>query len=292
MTGLEIMTAALSEVGDLDGRRFTEADVFAWIDTASRKLVGETEILQGGTYRTRVDGDVTTDTDVVVDAIRDFRVGDRIDIIDTSGDREASDKRVTSIAVDTKTLTLASAVTVSDTSFVYMRNDSGLVDLVEDQEEYYVPWSAMRIKQILIKHSDSADYRVLRQMTEQQSALGRAQNAGWPTASQRSTWVQGYIQLSHELLQLFPAPGADITDGMKITFVRRPFPLVNMEDEPELSEDYHQAIVHYVCALMYARDGDQEKAALNMQLFSDEVQRGRRKMGFPSEQPSISPQTR
>jgi len=292
MLGTEIMAQARTIAGDEDGRRFIDPLMFNWIDAGARRLVDETEILQDGIYRTLVDGAKTSSLTVVVDDTQDFKVGDRIDFITAAGVKEATNCRITSITPSTQTLTLAAAVTVGDNSQVWFRNDKGSIDLVASTADYFTPWSAMRIKQVRIKHSSSSSFRVIPQLEQRQTALGRAQNAGWPSSSERATWVQGYIQLGREVIQLYPAPGDAITDGMVVTFVRRPMYLVKAEDEPEFDESYHGALIHWCAAQMFMMDKDAESAQAQMAMFQTYVDMGRKAQGFPADLPSIHPQSR
>jgi len=292
MQAQQIMAQARYMVGDVDGRRFVDPLLFDWIDAGARQLVDQTELLQEGAYQTLVNGIVTAATTVIVDDSKYFRVGDRIDIITALGVKEATNQRIASIAAATNTLTLAAAVTCADNSQVWFRNDKGSIDLVADSTDYFTPWSALRVKQVRIKHSSSSQFRVLPQIEQAQTALGRAQLATWPAGSQRETWVFGYVQLGQEVIQLYPAPGTAITDGLVVTYVRRPMYMITAEDEPDFDDSYHQGLVHFLAMQMYGLDGNADAAGQQAAMFQTYIDRGRRAMGFPTDVPNIRPQAR
>lgn len=292
MTGLQIMSQARTIVGDVEGRRYTDAILFDWLDSGGRLLIDQTELLQDGKYQTTLSAPSVASTSVKVQDVSMFRVGDVIDIISVAGVKEASNKTIASITVSTKTLVLSVAATASSGSYVWFHNDHGFINLVADQTQYDTPASMLRIKQVLIKHAAASSYRVIPQIERPQTTLGRAQNVGWPTGSSRATWVQGYIQVGQSTIELFPAPAEAITNGMQVLFIRCPLRIVTPDDTPEVPTQYHQALVHFLAMQMAGIDGNADLAAQQGAMFQSYIGSGRQAMGFPTDLPHIQPAAR
>jgi hypothetical protein len=292
MTGLEIMSQARTIVGDVEGRRYNDSILFAWLDEAGRLLIDQTELLQDGKYQTTLTADSAASTSVKVADVKLFRAGDVIDIIKADGTKEGMNKTIASITVSTKTLTLTVAVTATSGSRVWFHNDSGLINLVADQAQYDSPSSLLRVKQVLIKHSASSSYRVIPQIERPQTTLPRAQNVGWPTGSERATWVQGYMRVGQDTIELFPAPAEAIVNGLQIMFIRCPLRIVTPDDTPEVPTQFHQGLVRYLAMQMAGNDGNTELAQQQGAMFQSYIASGRQAMGFPGDLPNIQPAAR
>lgn len=77
----------------------------------------------------------------------------------------------------------------------------------------------------------------------------------WDGTTQSKGLPLVYMRFAGKLT-LFPTPDHDLVSAMKIYYNRKPVPVVNPTDVPEIPELYHEAIVNICLSYAYEMDED------------------------------------
>jgi hypothetical protein len=220
------------------------------------------------THVTRVNGGVAGSLTVVVNDVKYLQVGDYLDFVTISGSspsetvtRTASYKRIASIAVATKTLTLGSAITVSNGDYVYFCNELGYITTVADEPIYRMPYRCVELQKVEIKYSATDTYRPLRRSDAKRIGRGQVELWSVPSGSAGTGWPTDWYTLGLKQLGLWPAPSTAVDHGLRLTFARAPFPMLEQNDAPEIDVYYHDAMWAYAAFQLLKRDRDFEGAA-------------------------------
>jgi len=245
-------------------------DAQSLIVRQSKLLISDPLNVMAGTTLevTKVSGSHTATTGITLSSAKYLRVGDRIDFVYISGSspdeatvREASYRRVQSIAYSTGLITLATVATVQDGDSVFWANDMGLINAEADETTYPAPWSSLEMLKVEYKDSASGEYVPLHQTSPRRVGRSQRVNSGLPSGHLASGWPTQWYPLGVRQFGVYPAPDSALTDGFRVTFVRQPRELIEQSDEPEIPEPYHSALWQYAAHILLKRDGNFEASA-------------------------------
>lgn len=257
-----------------------------WINQAQRIIVRQTGCLiadVGSTDLsiTTVNGAVAASATIPTNADpKHFRPGDRIDIYAITGSSpnevytaEATNAQVlpgsTTDGVDlyADELKVSAAVTVSDGSYIFFRNDLGLIDTVADEPIYNLPWSCLQVLSVSLKYNSNDRFRELRRGSLKRLVSQHGIRWAELDGDVASGWPDSWMAYGKRQIKLHPAPATAVTHGLKIEYVRDPLPLIDSGDEPLFDESFHPGLAHFAAWMMLMRDENLIAAAGQREMF-------------------------
>ena len=291
MTLYELEQAVRQETGHVNSDRYDLATIARHLMNAERTIAFTTKCLvnfpgDAASMLTQADGAVAADTALVVDDEKYFKPDQFIDVMTISGSspsetitRKASNIQIASIDRDTNTLTLAENITCADDDYVGWANDIGFIDTVASETEYLVPQSALEINRVDLKYSSTGEYRPLTR--SDRLFVGRAHNIQLTSSDGTTTtgWPRLWHPIGNRRFGIHPAAPTAVTAGIRVQFTRSPLPLIEPYDAPEVDEYYHDAMVQFAAAKIFAMDDEVAKAQDAKMFFSAYVNEASSAMG-------------
>jgi len=223
-------------------------DWLIWLNEGQDILVERSAALMGPKYRTLANGAGAAETPLIVDDVKYFNVGDKVDVILPATEAaEVDNIEVTAINETTNTMTLASNQTWTDNSEVYLHDGDGLIDIVSGQSLYEVPRDVVVLDVALLDqpfyvvYENGTTKRDLTFTSSSRIGFERGAYHRQKTAAAPAVFMMEGVST----FRIFPEPSAAVTRGLRLHFARRALPLVDPSDIPEFPETMHVGLSYY-----------------------------------------------
>lgn len=144
--------------------------------------------------------------------------------------------------------------------------------LVANQQQYSPPAGMLTIKKIRVKRDTDLSYFKIEGMTYQEFD---EYIDGWKGTYYGTSPIPSVYMYFANMISVFPIPTDNVTNGMEITYSRRPASLVADGDIPDVPEEYHDAIIDFVLYQAYEMDENWEGAGNKSMQFTSALQSNR-----------------
>lgn len=140
-------------------------------------------------------------------------------------------------------------------------------DLVDGTNEYDLPTFLLVLRSLRVKQSGADSYTSLKfhSLVDFDTYVD-----GWDGTARGEGRPAIYTTYSGKLF-LFPTPNADVTDGIKFLYSRKPTDVDELSDNLDLPDSYLNAIVTYCLGQATIMDEDYQAATIHQAKFTEDI---------------------
>jgi len=131
-------------------------------------------------------------------------------------------------------------------------------NLVADQSVYSLPSDCRKVSRLEVGYASSTDYSRAQKLDR--NAINDPQTS--------FSTIAPYYSIIGNNFELFPTPGDNVTDGLKLFIIEEPDNLTQNSDEPDLPIGYEYLPPLFAASLALLKIGDEAQADRLMSTFN------------------------